>query len=69
MDLLITLNDMHVYFCKKTLILTEYTVRFLQKSPYQFPGTGHGSINDDHKLLYLLNLFGFQRFNQRHIPI
>ena len=68
-DFLITLNDMHIYFCKKALTLTKYTVGFLQKLSHQFSRTGHGGVDDDHELLYLLNFFGFQWFDQRHISI
>ena len=68
-DFLITLNDVHIYFCKKALTLTKYTIGFLQKLSHQFSRTGHGGINDDYELLYLLNFFGFQRFDQRHISV
>ena len=59
-NLLITLENVYVDLAKITVRLTQHIIGFLQKTPHQLPGAGHGRINHNDKILYPADLFCLQ---------
>ena len=69
LHLFIALDDVDVGLLKITVRLTKHVVGFLQKTPHQIPGTGHGGVDHHNKILDPADFFGFQRLDERHIAI